>query len=83
MEQTIIDDKAVFATVRSSDTAIARARLSGTIVALKVDEGAQVKRGQLIGDHRRQETETENGSRSKPSLKAAKSQRNAKRSFRS
>ncbi len=47
--QTIIDDKAVFATVRSSDTAVARARLSGTVVSLKVDEGSQVKRGQVIG----------------------------------
>lgn len=47
--QTIIDDKAVFATVRSSDKAEARSRLSGTIVSLKVDEGTQVKTGQLIG----------------------------------
>ncbi len=47
--QTIIDDKAVFATVRSSDKAEARARLSGTVVELKVDEGSQVKTGQLIG----------------------------------
>lgn len=47
--QTIIDDKAVFATVRSSDKAEARARLSGTVVSLKVDEGTQVKVGQLIG----------------------------------
>lgn len=46
--QTIIDDKAVFATVRSSDKAIARARLSGTIINLKVDEGSQVKVGQQI-----------------------------------
>ncbi len=50
MVQTIIDDKAVFATVRSSDTAVARARLSGTVVSLKVDEGSQVKRGQVIGN---------------------------------
>jgi RND family efflux transporter MFP subunit len=48
IEQTIIDDKAVFATVRSSDTAEARARLSGTVTALKVDEGSQVTRGQLV-----------------------------------
>ena len=50
MVQTIIDDKAVFATVRSSDTAVARARLSGTVVSLSVDEGSQVKRGQVIGN---------------------------------
>ena len=47
--RTIIDDKAVFATVRSSDKAEARARLSGTVTELKVDEGSQVKVGQLIG----------------------------------
>lgn len=47
---TIIDDKAVFATVRSSDKAEARTRLSGTIVKLTVDEGSQVKVGQLIGE---------------------------------
>ncbi|MCF6198952.1 MAG: efflux RND transporter periplasmic adaptor subunit [Hyphomicrobiaceae bacterium] len=47
--QTIIDDKAVFATVRSTDKAEARARLSGTIVDLKIDEGSQVKVGQQIG----------------------------------
>ncbi len=47
--ETIIDDKAVFATVRSSDKAEARTRLSGTIVSLLVDEGSQVKVGQLIG----------------------------------
>lgn len=49
MVQTIIDDKAVFATVRSSDTAVARARLSGVVVSLTVDEGSQVKRGEAIG----------------------------------
>ncbi len=49
VRQTIIDDKAVFATVRSSDKAEARARLSGTVVELKVDEGSQVGVGQLIG----------------------------------
>lgn len=48
IEQTIIDDKAVFATVRSSDKAEARARLSGTVVSLKIDEGSQVMRGQHI-----------------------------------
>ena len=48
LEQVIIDDKAVFATVRSSDTAEARARLSGTVTVLKIDEGSQVKRGQHI-----------------------------------
>lgn len=48
--QTIIDDKAVFATVRSSDKAEARTRLSGTIVKLTVDEGSQVKVGQLIAE---------------------------------
>ncbi len=47
--QTIVDDKAVFATVRSTDKAEARARLSGTIVDLMIDEGAQVKVGQQVG----------------------------------
>jgi len=46
----IIDDKAVFATVRSSDKAEARARISGTIVSLRVDEGSQVRIGQLIAN---------------------------------
>ena len=44
--QTIIDDKAVFATVRSSDKAIARAQTFWhDVINLKVDEGSQVKRG--------------------------------------
>ncbi len=46
--QTITDSKTVFATARSADTTEARSRLSGTLVSLTVDEGSQVKRGQLI-----------------------------------
>jgi len=49
----ITDLKAVFARVESVDVATARARIGGTISALKVDEGSQVEKGQklaLIGD---------------------------------
>ena len=47
---TEIDDlKAVFATVRSSDEVQARARISGTVTDLTIDEGSQVTPGQVIG----------------------------------
>lgn len=42
------DRKAVFATVQSVDTVMARARLGGTIGELRVDEGDQVEAQQVI-----------------------------------
>ena len=47
-EQAIDDLKAVFATVRSKDRIEARVRTGGTIASLKVDEGAEVKPGQVL-----------------------------------
>jgi len=44
----VADEKAVFATVQSIDVAQARARLSGTIGDLRVDEGDRVQAGQVI-----------------------------------
>ena len=46
--QQIDDLKSVFATVRSRDLIEARARTPGTVATLKVDEGADVKAGQLL-----------------------------------
>ncbi|MFO1189093.1 MAG: efflux RND transporter periplasmic adaptor subunit [Alphaproteobacteria bacterium] len=43
------DRKAVFATVRSIDVALARARIGGTVEALAVDEGSLVGAGDLLG----------------------------------
>jgi RND family efflux transporter MFP subunit len=44
-----VDDlKAVFATVRSKDRIDARVRTPGTVVSLKVDEGALVEAGQIL-----------------------------------
>jgi len=44
-----VDDlKAVFATVRSSDRIAARARIAGTVAALTVDEGSEVRAGRVI-----------------------------------
>lgn len=45
---TIPDRKAVFATVQSTDQVAARARIPGTLVDLTVDEGSEVKTGQVI-----------------------------------
>ncbi|MFP3921146.1 MAG: efflux RND transporter periplasmic adaptor subunit [Dichotomicrobium sp.] len=45
---TITDRKSVFATVQSTDRVSARARLSGTIVDLRVDEGSEVTTGEVI-----------------------------------
>jgi RND family efflux transporter MFP subunit len=42
------DLKAVFATVASLDTTLARSRLGGTIADLAVDEGSPVEAGQLL-----------------------------------
>lgn len=47
-EQDIDDLKAVFATVRSKDRIEARVRTPGTVVSLKVDEGAHVNAGQVL-----------------------------------
>ena len=44
----VLDRKAVFATVRSTDKVNARARISGSIGDLAVDEGSQVKEGEVI-----------------------------------
>lgn len=43
------DRKAVFATVRSIDVALARARIGGTVETLAVDEGSRVGTGDLLG----------------------------------
>ena len=47
-ETTVDDLKAVFATVRSTDKIHARSRVAGTVASLSVDEGSQVKTGQII-----------------------------------
>ncbi len=47
-ESTVDDLKAVYATVRSTDKIHARSRVSGTVASLSVDEGSQVKTGQVI-----------------------------------
>lgn len=45
----LIDDlKAVFATVESSDTIAARARIGGTVIILNIDEGSKVAKGDII-----------------------------------
>lgn len=44
----IEDRKAVFATVESVDTLVARARIGGTVTQLMVDEGVVVHRGDLV-----------------------------------
>lgn len=47
-ETLITDQKAVFATVQSVDVTMARARLSGTIGELRVDEGDRVEAGEVL-----------------------------------
>ncbi|MBU2581448.1 MAG: efflux RND transporter periplasmic adaptor subunit [Alphaproteobacteria bacterium] len=47
-ENDVEDTKAVFATVRTKDLTEARVRTPGTVIALKVDEGAEVKAGEVI-----------------------------------
>jgi RND family efflux transporter MFP subunit len=47
--RSVDDKKAVFATIRSTDKVSARARLSGTLVSLSVDEGSFVENGDIIG----------------------------------
>ncbi len=46
---TIIDQKAVFATVQSLNVVPARARIAGTLTRLSVRAGDAVRRGQVIG----------------------------------
>lgn len=46
--RSIDDLKAVFATVESVDEIVARARISGTVSGLLVDEGSKVEAGQRI-----------------------------------
>lgn len=49
IEKSKVDDlKAVFATVQSPDKIKARSRTSGTVAKLAVDEGSQVKAGEVI-----------------------------------
>ncbi len=47
-ERKVVDEKAVFATVESISVVPARARIGGTVIALKVREGDSVSRGQEI-----------------------------------
>ncbi|MCB1506036.1 MAG: efflux RND transporter periplasmic adaptor subunit [Hyphomicrobiaceae bacterium] len=49
VEMSEIDDlKSVYATVRSTDRVEARARIGGTISSLNIDEGSEVKTGQVL-----------------------------------
>lgn len=49
VEITLVDDlKAVFATVESIDTTVARSRLAGTVRDLRIEEGSQVREGEPI-----------------------------------
>jgi RND family efflux transporter MFP subunit len=49
VETRLVDDlKAVFATVESLDTTLARSRIGGTIAGLHVDEGSRVEEGGLL-----------------------------------
>lgn len=47
-QQTVADEKAVFATVESISVVPARGRIGGTVVQLNVREGDRVTRGQAI-----------------------------------
>ena len=44
----VADEKAVFATVESANVVPARARIGGTVIALSVKEGDEVKQGQVV-----------------------------------
>lgn len=49
VKTTLVDDlKAVFATVESVDTTLARSRIGGTLRNLEIDEGSQVQEGQRL-----------------------------------
>jgi len=45
---TILDQKAVFATIESANVVPARARIGGTIIELKVRQGDRVEQGEVI-----------------------------------
>lgn len=45
---SVPEEKAVFATVESVDVIQARARISGTIVELHIDEGSEVRVGDVL-----------------------------------
>ena len=47
-KSTVDDMKAVFATVETVDVILARARIGGTLGNMSIDEGSQVKKGQII-----------------------------------
>jgi RND family efflux transporter MFP subunit len=47
--KTVADEKAVFATVESSNIIPARARIGGTVAELSVKEGDSVTQGQVVG----------------------------------
>ena len=56
-QQSIADEKAVFATVASRNIVMARARIGGTLVTLSVRDGDEVKQGQsiaVVGDEKLQ-----------------------------
>jgi len=46
--KTVADEKAIFATVESTNVVPARARIGGTVVNLAVKEGDGVKQGQIL-----------------------------------
>lgn len=46
---TVADEKAVFATVESTNIVPARARIGGTVAELTVKEGDRVSQGQVVG----------------------------------
>lgn len=46
--QSLPDEKAVYATVVSADTQVARARISGTVAAVNADEGDSVQARQVL-----------------------------------
>lgn len=48
MPKTVADEKAVFATVESTNVVPARARIGGTVIELAVKEGDAVKQGQIV-----------------------------------
>lgn len=46
--QSLPDSKAVYATVESADTQVARARIGGTVASVSVDEGDRVEQGRIL-----------------------------------
>lgn len=48
-QQTVADEKAVFATVESANVVPARARIGGTVAQLAVKEGDHIDQGQVVG----------------------------------